>query len=203
MSDKQSEFDKNTEVIESLDQFEETLYSKSNEQLDDDLKMQEKEMRELRLVLMRDQAATIKARISDKLARFEAQNLATRQFLATRKAIQDHCNHRKGGIGHQSVINGEGTDAMYCVIKHKKPNGTFMILCARCGKEWHGPFYVSGELIEEATPGYENAISFPTDSSPSGSGQFQFFIADPIGFRKERERKEKEKANASHQTLGR
>jgi len=166
-----SEFD-NTET---LDTFSKGLETKTNAQLADDLLTLEREEKMLDLEIKREQVASIKAKRSAKLDEARAKNLATRQFLAQREAIQKNCNHRKGGIGAESVMRGQGTDAMYAVFKHKLPNGRYFVLCSRCGKEWHPGFPMLGE---KETPGYQEAINFPTDNSPSGSSTFLFERAD-------------------------
>jgi len=78
---------------------------------------------------------------------------------------------RKGGIGAEAVTHGQGTDSMYCVIKHKMPHGRYQIFCQRCGKEWKPGFPLLGEI---ETPGYREALNYPTDNSPSGSSTFIF-----------------------------
>lgn len=177
MSDVKSEFD-NTET---LDQFSRGLENKTNSQVADELIALELEERRLDLEIKREQVAGIKAKRAAKLDEARAKLMATYQFLASRKANQDNCNHRKGGIGREAVMQGQGTDAMYAVIKHGKPNGTWMVVCERCHKEWHQEFRIQGVLIEAAIPNqteFTQAINFPSDNSPSRSGNFQFTI-DP------------------------
>lgn len=156
---------------QDLSSFEETLQSKTNADVADQLAALELEEKQLDLELKREKVAKIKAERSTKLEEARAKLIATRQFLAQRKAIQDNCNHRKGGIGAESVMRGQGTDPMYAVIKHKLPNGRYFVLCQRCGREWTPAFPLLGQL---ETPGYQDAINYPTDNSPSGSSTFLF-----------------------------
>jgi len=162
-----SEFD-NTE---SLDQFSKTLETKTNAQVAEEYATLELEEKRLDLEIKRETVAKIRAQRAAKLDEARAKLLATRQFLAQREANQANCNHRKGGIGAEAVMRGQGTDAMYAVIKHKLPNGRYFVLCQRCGKEWHPGFPLLGE---KETPGYREALNFATDNSPSGSSTFIF-----------------------------
>jgi hypothetical protein len=158
---KQSEFDDS----------QLNLQAKTNAQLSAELQELELEEKQLDLEIKRETVAKIRSQRAAKLEEARSKLLATRQFLAQRKAVQDNCRHRKGGIGAEAVMRGEGTSAMYCVAKHKKPNGRWMVMCMRCGAEWHQGY----ELLNEAeTPGFREAIQWPTDNSPSGSSTFLF-----------------------------
>jgi len=171
-----SEFD-NTET---LDAFSKNLETKTNAQLAEDLLATDREMKELDLEIKREQVAKIKAARSAKLEEARSKNLAVLQFLAQREAIFKNCNHRKGGIGAESVMRGQGTDAMFAVAKHKLPNGRYFVLCMRCGHEWHPGFPLLGQ---KETPGYQEAINYPTDNSPSGSSTFLFERTDALAER--------------------
>jgi hypothetical protein len=154
-----------------------SMEAKTNAQLADELSALELEEKQLDLEIKRETVSKIRAQRSAQREEARAKSLAVRQFIAQRKAQQDNCNHRKGGIGHESVMRGQGTDAMYAVWKHKQPNGTWLVLCSRCGKEWRGEFRVQGRLIEAAVPSqteFLQAINFPSDNSPSGSSSFQY-----------------------------
>jgi hypothetical protein len=144
-----------------------------------ELAMLELEEKRLDLELKREAVAKNRAARSAKLEEARSKLLSIYQFLASRKASQDNCNHRKGGIGREAVMQGQGTDAMYAVIKHQLPNGVWSVTCERCHKEWKGEFRIGSVLIEPAVPSKEEfvqAIAFPTDNSPSRSGQFYFNI---------------------------
>lgn len=172
-----SEFDKNDET---LDQFSKGLEEKTNADVVSELAALEMEEKRLDLEIKREQVAKIRALRSAKLEEARAKLIATKQFLAQREANQKNCNHRKGGIGAEAVMRGQGTDAMYAVFKHKLPNGRYFVLCSRCGKEWHAPFPL---LKIKGTPGYEEAINYPTDNSPSGSSTFLFEKEDAFAER--------------------
>ena len=167
--------------------FDETvnpLATKTNAQLAEELAALELEEKQLDLEIKRETVAKIRAQRQAKLAEANAKSLSLRQFIATRQANWDNCNHRKGGIGHEAVMRGQGTDAMYSVTKHKKPNGTWFVLCNRCGFEAHQEFRVQGRLIEPAVPSqakFLEAINWPTDNSPSGSSSFQFYLTEQVG----------------------
>jgi hypothetical protein len=162
-----SEFDNN----ETLDKFSKGLETKTNAEVANELAALELEEKRLDLEIKREQVAKIKAKRAALLEEAQAKLQAVRSFLAQREANWANCNHRKGGIGAAAVVNGQGTDSMYTVAKHKKPNGRWMVLCNRCGKEWHQGYPLLGE---EETPGFREAIQYPTDNSPSGSSTFLF-----------------------------
>jgi hypothetical protein len=147
------------------------LESKTNADVLADLAALELEEKQLDLEIKRESVAKIRAQRENKLAEHRAKMVAVVQFLAQRKAIQEHCNHRKGGIGAGAVINGEGSDPMYSIFKHKLPDGKYMVLCSRCGREWRAGNKI---LNIPETPGFSEAINWPTDNSPSGSSTFLF-----------------------------
>lgn len=180
MSSEKNEFER-LETLDTLEEFTESLQSKTNANVLAEEAAVDLEMRQLKLVIMREQVASIKAKHNAKYEEGQSKLLAIRQFLATREANRDKCNHRKGGMGADAVVHGQGTDAMFAVIKHGKPNGTWMVLCARCGKEWHQDFYVQGVLVEAGTgeEEFRKAINLPTDSSPSKSSSFEYRITTP------------------------
>jgi len=171
-----SEFD-NTET---LDVFSKGLETKTNAQLADDLLALEREEKMLDLEIKRETVAKIRAQRSAKLEEARSKNMAVLQFLAQREAIYKNCNHRKGGIGAEAVMRGQGTDAMFAVVKHKLPNGRYFVLCMRCGHEWHPAFPLLGQ---KETPGYQEAINYPTDNSPSSSSTFLFERTDALAER--------------------
>jgi hypothetical protein len=150
------------------------LQDLTNEQLRDRLTELEREEREMDLEIKREKVAEIRARRQALRDQARAKALSTAQFLAQREAAQKVCNHRKGGRGPDSVMRGQGDSAMYAVVKHMLPIGRPMVLCQRCGKEWHPEFRIAGEVVQQATPGYEDAINFPTDNTSSGASIFLF-----------------------------
>lgn len=162
----QNEFD-----LENIPVADGSIESKTNAELAAELQALELEEKKLDLEIKRETVAKIKSQRAAKLEEARAKLIATRQFLAQREANQNACNHRKGGIGADAVMRGQGTDAMYAVIKHKLPDGRYFILCQRCGKEWH-PGNVKLGMIE--TPGYQEAIRYNTNNTASGSSSFLF-----------------------------
>lgn len=129
------------------------------------------EEKELDLIIKRQTVTKIKADLAAKLDENRQRQLATKNFLAQREFAQDRCNHHKGGKDAIAVMHGQGEDHNYCVAKHRLPNSKFLVLCMRCGKEWH-PASFLGDV--PATPGYEEALRFPTDNTASGSTTFLF-----------------------------
>jgi len=160
-----------------LKDFTTVLQNKTNAEVISELSELELEEKRLDLEIKRETVAKIRAQRSAKLDEARAKLLATKQFLAQRKANQDNCNHRKGGIGAEAVMRGQGTDAMYAVIKHKLPCNRYFVLCQRCGKEWHPAQPLFGI---KATEGYDEAIRFPSDNTPSGSSTFMFERSDNL-----------------------
>jgi hypothetical protein len=158
-----------------IQQFSAGLESKTNAEVASELAQLEMEEKRLDLEIKREQVSKIRAQRAAKLEEARAKLIATKQFLAQREANQANCNHRKGGIGAEAVMRGQGTDAMYAVFKHKLPCNRYFVLCSRCGKEWHPAQPLFGI---KATPGYDEAIRFPSDNTPSGSSTFMFERAD-------------------------
>src|SRR5438874_4566516 len=101
---KKNEFD-NTE---SLDTFAKGLDSKTNAEVSAELQALELEEKRLDLEIKRESVARIRAQRAAKLEEARAKLIATKQFLAQREANQANCNHRKGGIGAEAVMRGQG-----------------------------------------------------------------------------------------------
>lgn len=163
-----------------VQQFKATLESKTNADVTAELAALEMEEKQLDLEIKRETVSKIRAQRASKLEEARSKTMAVKQFLAQRKAVQDNCNHRKGGIGAEAVMRGQGTDAMYAVIKHKLPCNRYFVLCQRCGAEWHPAQPIFGI---KATPGYEEAIRWPSDNTPSGSSTFMFERAEAFAER--------------------
>jgi len=130
---------------------------------------------ELKRLELEDRRAAAKDRTDKKEAKrqmAESRNKATLAQMAQQVAREENCTHRKGGMGANAVLNGQGDDALYyAVIKHKLPMGKYFILCTRCLKEWHPADPITGT---PETPGYKQALMFPTNNSASGSSTFLF-----------------------------
>lgn len=162
-------------MSEDIKKFKDSLPEKTNKELDEQLAALALEEKQMDLVIKRQKVAEIKAQMQAKLDNLRIKEMATQQFLAQRRAIQDHCLHRKGGRGPEAVIQGQGDSAMFCVAKHVMPAGGTWVLCMRCGKEWH-PAKVeisNGRLVHiPASIGWQDAVNFPTDNTTSGSSRF-------------------------------
>jgi hypothetical protein len=133
---------------------------------------------QIKLLDLREKLKNSTERVSNeraKAAEFRDKMRVLESMLINKKQREDRCNHHKGGQGAEAVINGQGSSAIYCVIKHFLPNGTAMVICQRCCKEWFAadPFANGGKGTPE-TPGYQQAVNFVTDNSPSGSSRFIF-----------------------------
>lgn len=151
---------------------------KSDAEVAAELKALELEEKRLDLELKREAVALHRGRRQAQLEATQQKMQSLRNFIAQRAAQQAKCNHRKGGIGPEALINGEGSSPMYCVIKHRLPSGNYFVICSRCGKEWHPaePYNVEGGRVvaKDATPGWEEAVRYPTDNTPSVSSTFFF-----------------------------
>ncbi len=167
--------------INEHNELDEQLGSQTNLQLEQERIRIDNELRSLDLELKREQVREIREKqqaLRDKAA---SQKAAIDQFMAQRRARQVQCNHRKGGVGADGVIRGQGQSQMYCVVKHLLPAGNYLVLCQRCGKEWTGPLNAmqNGGVPKPATKGFFKAIQFVTNNTQSGSSRFDFSVAVP------------------------
>lgn len=129
----------------------------------------ESEERLLELELKREAVAKIRSARADKLAKAKSNSESTRQQIASRERLKKNCTHKKGGRGPGAVMNGQGTDDQYALMKHVLPSGRLFILCGRCGGEWYSRDPLTGEA---GTQGFEEMNSKPTDNTPSTSSLF-------------------------------
>jgi hypothetical protein len=117
-----------------------------------------------------------------KRQRSVTNGITLNQIKNNNKAVQDHCNHRKGGNGAEGVVGGQGDDSQYAVLKHRMFNNDLWVRCLRCGKTWKPPikeeFTVNGKVDEDAfiraQRDYQEAVAFQTRNQTSGSVQFRF-----------------------------
>jgi hypothetical protein len=149
----------------------ETFETLTNKQLQDKSAEIDAEMKALDLELKREQVAKLRAQINQKRDDANSRNVAIRNFMKQREMQQEGCNHLKGGSGAEAFMTGQGDSPYHSVIKHKLPCNKYMVLCQRCGKEWHPaqPLFGTAE-----TPGYAEALAFRTNNSASGSSVFLF-----------------------------
>lgn len=149
-----------------------TFESLTNQQLAEETERIDAEMKQLDLELKRAEVTKLRAQINQKRDDAESRNKAIKAYMAQRNAQQDACNHLKGGTGAEAFLRGMGDSPYYAVIKHKLPSGKYMVLCQRCGKEWHPGAKFDSSIKE--TPGYQQALQWPTNNSASGSSTFLF-----------------------------
>jgi hypothetical protein len=149
-----------------------TFENKTNKELTEETIRLDNEMKALDLELKREQVSKLRSQINQKLENAKSRDLAIRNYMAQRNAQQESCNHLKGGTGAEAFLRGQGDSPYYAIIKHKLPSGKYMVLCQRCGKEWH-PADKFDKSVKE-TPGYQQALSWPTNNSASGSSTFLF-----------------------------
>lgn len=149
----------------------ETFEGMTNAQLVAESAKIDAEMKQLDLELKREQVSKLRSSINQKKDNAKSRDIAIKNFLMQRDLQQSHCNHHKGGTGAEAFLTGQGSDAEYCVIKHRLPCGRYFVLCQRCGKEWHPAQAIFG-IVE--TPGYTEALGYTTKNVASGSGTFTF-----------------------------
>lgn len=123
----------------------------------------------LDLELKREKVAKIRAERENKLTEMREKTKAILDLINQRKRLQQNCNHRKGGRGAGAVLNGQGMDSMYAIIRHVCPSGRLMILCQRCGQEEYSRDPLTGEA---QTSQFDRFSNFPTDNQTSGSSLF-------------------------------
>jgi hypothetical protein len=149
----------------------ETFETLTNKQLAEESAKIDAEMKMLDLELKREQVSKLRSQTNQKLDNARARDLSIKNYMAQRDAQQSNCNHLKGGTGAEAFLRGQGDSPYYAIIKHKLPSGKYMVLCQRCGKEWHPEQKIFG-IVE--TPGYQKALAWPTNNSASGSSVFLF-----------------------------
>lgn len=138
----------------------------------------------------------------DKRQTSITNGVTLQQTAQNDKMVQTRCNHRKGGLGRDGVVGGQGNDSQYAVLKHTFLNGDTWVRCLRCGKTWKPPveenYYFdaagihvppgsddrgrllkpAGTLNQEqylaAVVQYQTALNFETLNKPSSSYMFSF-----------------------------
>lgn len=139
------------------------------------LNLIELEAKALDLEIKREQVGKIRSQREQAKAELMAKIASTREFMARRAQVKLNCNHHKGGIGAQAIVNGMGSSTMWCLIRHRLPIGRDMVLCQRCGGEWlpENP-YVNPPV--RATEGYVEMLrnSQLSDNTASGASVFLF-----------------------------
>ncbi len=159
--------DKKKSVLVSTETFE----NLTNAELENESKKVDAEMKALDLELKREQVAKLRAQINQKLENARTRDVSIKNYMKQRDMQQENCNHFKGGTGAEAFLAGQGDSPYRAIIKHKLPCNRYFVLCQRCGKEWH-PAQPLFNIPE--TPGYQQALTWPTNNSASGSSTFLF-----------------------------
>lgn len=174
--------------MKEVNQEQNELSTKRNSEIEAELLAVSREERELDLEIKKEKVREIRAKQEAQRDKVKTQRIAIEQFLIQRKLRQQNCNHRKGGVGVQAVLQGQGQSGMYCVIKHRLPVGKYAIFCQRCGREWMPALTAleNGGVPQKASRDYFLALQYPTNNSESGSSTFHF-SATLIGVANEEE----------------
>jgi hypothetical protein len=164
----------------------------SLEDMELEFKRLEIEAKKLELLDIRDRVDDRQMKRDNREQRTRANGQVLDNNLAQRRAVQEQCNHRKGGNGLEGFASGQGDDPQYAVLKHQFLNSDVWVRCLRCGKWWKPPvessFYFDArgrevaskdgkfdaEKFAQAKAEYAIALKFPTRNSMSGSYQFKF-----------------------------
>lgn len=96
-------------------------------------------------------------------------------------AVQNACQHKKGGRGNIPGGFLRGNDVNYSVIKHTLPTNQMYIRCTRCGRTWKPVSQFDYDMksaegksaYEAAKVEYQRAVDFNTDNIESSSITFQ------------------------------
>jgi hypothetical protein len=171
---KKDEKDIHNDVLKELGVTNE-FDSVSTQDLTAEEKRLDVELKRLELEERREAQQKRYAKKATQKAELEAKMRAIALELARRETIQRGCNHKKGGVGKEAVIHGQGTDENYSLLKHQLPTGDWFIQCQRCGGEWYPEDRFTGRpatVIGGFT--YRDALMARTDNSPSKSSVFKF-----------------------------
>ena len=119
--------------------------------------------------LENEEYSKLMSKRQEKLDDAKAKGQQVRSMIASRERLQKICTHKKGGRGPGAVMNGQGQDDQFAIIKHVLPSGRYFILCQRCGGEWVSRDPLTGEA---GSADFEKMNSVPTDNTISGSTLF-------------------------------
>ena len=75
--------------------------------------------REANLQDIQERLAERQAKRIDRRQKARENGLTINQNAKNKKAEQERCNHHKGGNGQNAIIQGNGDDNQYAVLKHK------------------------------------------------------------------------------------
>lgn len=183
---------------------QETKKLQSASEMEAEIKKAELELRQLEIRKTKADLQDIEERLAErqmnrtnKSQRSKGYGDVLRQNQARTNSIQANCNHKKGGTGAEGLINGQGDDSQYAVLKHKFFNSDIWIRCLRCGKTWKPPieldFYFNDvgvvvakqdgkfnkEKFDQSVREYKEALAFQTKNTMSTSYTFEFTSTNP------------------------
>lgn len=158
---------------ENINQVNEEVHKDPSLMTDAEIKAEraklELERSRLELAKLRRDNVAAQAKEEELQKRILQQGRNYEELRRRDQMIQAMCTHRKGGMDTAS-LNKQGNDSNFSVIKHTGTFGGTTILCTRCCKLW---LPQDPEFGGKPTPGYSDALRFPTDNQPSSSIVFQ------------------------------
>jgi hypothetical protein len=133
--------------------------------------------KEANLQDIQERLAERQGKRQDKSEKAKSNGLTLAQNRAALKAVQDRCNHKKGGNGENGIVGGQGDDSQYAVLKHIFLNGDMWVRCLRCRKLWKPPIkknFTTETSYQAAWDVYNAARNFQTRNGTSSGYQFRF-----------------------------
>jgi hypothetical protein len=126
----------------------------------------------LRVEMMRDQVQAARQKKEMFAHQAKVHQADQKAALDRVKRSQASCKHRKGGLGVDGFVTGNGNDNNYSVAVNTYPWQETVVQCLRCGKEWHPPNCKCNPKRPSTLEEYNEARRFPTDNSPSTAVTF-------------------------------
>src|SRR5438046_2206938 len=118
----------------------------SVEEMEAEIKASELALKKLEILEKQANLQDIQERLAErqmvrtnKDQRSRGNGLTLRQNEQKYTSMQANCNHKKGGNGVEGIVNGQGDDSQYAVLKHQFLNGDIWVRCLRCAKTWKPP----------------------------------------------------------------
>lgn len=137
------------------------------------------ELEALNLEKARREVAILRSEEAMRKVRRDSTEMSLRAEAQADAIRHANCWHKKGGNGVENLFRGN--DNNYAVVKHILPTGELMVVCQRCGCQWHPPdraLLARGAPVEDRKlyavqmAEYQRAVAFPTDNTTSGSQIF-------------------------------
>jgi hypothetical protein len=132
------------------------------------------EMDALQLEEMRYRIQEMRGRQNTREIRRRSIEESLRAERESRAQIQALCFHKKGGMGVESLM--QGNDSHYAVAKFILPTGPQIVICMRCFKLWTPPDPIPRNASKDEVRDYllkvkeyQEAVAFPTDNTTGGS----------------------------------